>query len=90
MVVGNIETMEYADGFSIKHSYITADMVNKVHKKGKKIYAWTLNNEEAVKKILLLDVDSIITDDPYWAKNLMYNANSTLISDWIDRLIHEY
>lgn len=90
IVIGNIEGMEYADGFSIKYRFITANMVERIHKKGKKIFAWTVNDEANIKELLLLDVDSIITDDPYKTKDIIYNANSTMLSDWIIRLIDEY
>lgn len=90
MVIGRIEGLEYADGFSIKHRFITADMVERIHKKGKKIFAWTVNDEENIKKLLLLDVDSIITDNPYETKEIIYNANQTMLADWINRLLYEY
>ena len=51
---------------------------------------WTVNSETKIKKLLLLDVDSIITDIPYKAKEIIYNANESLFTDWLGRLIEEY
>ncbi len=90
MAFGDFEDLEYADIFSIKHTFVDSTMVNTIHKKGKKIYAWTVNKESDIKDLLLLDVDSIITDNPYKTKDIMYNANDTLMSDWIQRFISEY
>ena len=90
MAFGEFEDLEYADIFSIKHIFVDSTMVNSIHQRGKKIYAWTANKEDDIKDLLLLDVDSIITDDPYKTKDIMYNANDTLMSDWIERFMSEY
>lgn len=90
VVFGHFETMEYVDAFSIKYRYITKDMVRNIHKEGKEIYAWTVNTEGVIKNMLLLDVDSIITDKPYDTKEIIYNANDTAIIDWLQRLVDEY
>lgn len=66
--------MQGIDGFSIKHTYISNNMVSRIHAKGKKIYAWTVNNESDIKDLLLLDVDGIITDDPANTKEVISNA----------------
>lgn len=90
MAFGEFEDLEYADIFSIRHNFVDSTMVNSIHQNGKKIYAWTVNKEDDIKDLLLLDVDSIITDDPYKTKDIMHNANDTLMSDWIERFMSEY
>ena len=65
-------------------------MVSGIHAKGKKIYAWTVNNEADIKNLLLLDVDGIITDDPANTKEVISNANDSIIEDWMKRLIYRY
>ena len=90
IVVGDVSEMEYVDGFSIRHNFVTAGLVEKIHQEGKDIYVWTVNSEEKIKNLLLLDVDSIITDNPYKTKEIIYNANQNIITDWIQRLINEY
>ena len=57
MAFGDFAGMQGIDGFSIKHTYISNNMVSRIHAKGKKIYAWTVNNESDIKDLLLLDVD---------------------------------
>jgi hypothetical protein len=49
-----------------------------------------VDNEESIKRLLLLDVDSIITNDPYNTKDIIYNANDSLLSDWLQRLVENY
>lgn len=90
MAFGDFGDMEYVDVFSIKHSYISANMVRDIHKNGKDVYAWTVNGQEDIKNLLLLDVDSVITDNPYDTKEIIFNANDTLLSDWLTRLVEEY
>ena len=90
LVVGKMENLEHIDGYSIKYTYVTASVVKEIHKQGKTVYAWTVNSEDKIKKLLLTDVDSIITDNPYNTKEIIYNANSNIVTDWIQRLIDEY
>ena len=90
MAFGNFGDMEYIDAFSVRHNFISKEMVNNVHKNGKLIYAWTINTEESIKKVLLMNVDGVISDNPYEAKEIIYNANNSLITDWFERLVKEY
>lgn len=90
MAFGEFGDMEYVDVFSIRHNYISDDIVKDIHKNDKEIYAWTVNNEKDIKELLLLDVDSVITDNPYNTKDIIYNANDSLLTDWLQRLIEEY
>jgi glycerophosphoryl diester phosphodiesterase len=45
-------------------SDINLRMIDNVHSEGKKIIAWTVDNEADVKRMIGLSVDGIITDDP--------------------------
>ncbi len=90
MAFGDFGNMEYVDAFSVRHNFISREMVNDIHRNGKKIYAWTINTEESIKKVLLMDVDGVISDDPYQAKKIIYGANDSLVTDWFERLMKEY
>ena len=90
MAYGDIGDMEYVDAFSIQHSFISARLVRNIHKNGKEIYAWTVDKESKIKDLLFLDVDVIITNDPYRTKDIIYNANDSLLSDWFRRIVKEY
>ena len=90
MALGKFGNMNYVDIFSIRYNFISDSMVKDIHKNGKKVYAWTVNSESEIKELLLMDVDSIITDDPYKTKTIIYNANDSLLSDWLQRLMKNY
>lgn len=90
MAFGEFGDMQYADAFSIRHNFISNNIVKNIHRNGKEIYAWTVNYESDIKELLLMDVDNVITDSPYETKEIIFNANSSLLSDWLQRLIDEY
>ena len=90
LAFGEIGGTEDVNAFSIRKSSISSRIVKSVHENHKEIYAWTVNNERDIKDVLLLDVDSVITDDPYKTKNIIYNANDSLLSDWMQRLVGGY
>lgn len=50
---------------------IDPGLVNRVQAAGKRVYAWTVNPEEELKKMIGLGVDAIITDDPVLALRLL-------------------
>ena len=87
---GDIGDMKYADVFSVQHSFITMRLVRNVHKYGKKIYAWTVDRESRISDLILLDVDVIVTNNPYKTKDIIYNANDSFLSDWFRRMLKEY
>ncbi|MDE6025269.1 MAG: glycerophosphoryl diester phosphodiesterase membrane domain-containing protein [Lachnospiraceae bacterium] len=90
MAFGNFGNMQDIDAFSIRHNFISNEIVRDIHKQGKLVYGWTINTEESIKKLLLMDVDGVITDAPYETKDIIYNANDSLLTDWMQRLIKEY
>lgn len=65
---GDFAEMDFADGFSIEASSITASLVNQIHDSGKVIYAWTVNDERRLHQMLRLNVDNIVTDNPVSAR----------------------
>ncbi|MCM1272999.1 MAG: glycerophosphoryl diester phosphodiesterase membrane domain-containing protein [Clostridium sp.] len=90
MAFGDFGDMQDIDAFSIRHNFISSEIVRDIHKQGKLVYGWTINTKESIKGLLLLDVDGVITDDPYETKGIIYNANDSLLTDIMQRLIKEY
>ncbi|WP_230397253.1 glycerophosphodiester phosphodiesterase [Novisyntrophococcus fermenticellae] len=64
MSYGDLSELSDADFFSVKHTYITGQFVKDVHKMGKEVHAWTLNYQGDMQRMLSMNVDNIITDDP--------------------------
>lgn len=87
---GRIGGMNNVDIFSIRHNFVTKEIVEDIHDNGKEIYSWTVNSESDIKKLLYLDVDGVITDNPYNTKDIIFEANDSLLTDWLTRIIMEY
>ncbi len=77
LALGDITTITNADYFSVEATSITSDMVDKVHQKGQQIYAWTVNTEESINKMISLNVDNIITDDVKLANELVIKSRTS-------------
>jgi glycerophosphoryl diester phosphodiesterase len=68
---GDISKLDFIDVYSVEESYITDDLINKVHKANKKIYAWTVNDANTIRKLADMGVDNIITDNPLLARKIL-------------------
>ena len=53
------------------HLLVTRKLLKKLHKRGIQLYAWTVNKEKDIRKMLDLGVDGIITDFPDRVKALV-------------------
>ena len=84
LAYGDITKLKYADGFSVEASNISKSFVKKIHKENKEIYAWTINSEINISKMLSYNVDNIITDDITNTKNIVESNNtSNVITEYI-------
>ena len=72
VAMGNFYNLKYADALSIKFRYITHDVVRRAHESGKEIYAWVIDDDKTLERMMLLNVDSIITNKPEQMKKNMY------------------
>ena len=81
---GDINVLTAADHFSIEASNVTEKLVSDVHNAGKEIYAWTVNTEENINRMIDLNVDNIITDDITQAKECIYlSKTSDVVSEYV-------
>lgn len=86
-VYGSFYELQYADNYSIRSNYITSHMVENIHAQGKKIYAWTVNTERTMERMLQFGVDNLITDYPVMARQKVFEAeNSTVLSRYVRML----
>ena len=84
LAYGDILSLDKADGFSIEATSVTKSLVKKIHKENKKIFVWTVNNEENISNMIDLKVDNIITDDISNCKDLIVSSNqSDIIYEYI-------
>ncbi len=59
-----IADLDYVDAFSINYCFVTRELVDSIHKAGKEIYTWTVNDTNRMNAMVYADVDCIITDKP--------------------------
>lgn len=52
-----------ADGYSMEYSTLSSDFIWQAHLQNHVVYAWTVNNDAEMKKMMYEHVDGIITDD---------------------------
>lgn len=84
---GYFADLNYVDAFSIKNTYITQAIVQSIHLQGKKVYAWTVNSEKTMERMVGMGVDNLITDQPLRARKKVFEMeNSTIINQYIHML----
>lgn len=83
LAYGNISRLSAADHFSVEASNVTERLVSHVHNEGKQIYVWTVNTKSAIRRMIDMRVDNIVTDDVLLAQECIYES---MTSDGI----HEY
>lgn len=76
MTYGDLKDMSSADCFSVKYTYISERFVERVHSLGKEVYAWTLNYQGDIQRIVNCGVDNIITDDPELVRRVILGDTS--------------
>ncbi|MEE3398521.1 MAG: glycerophosphodiester phosphodiesterase family protein [Eubacterium sp.] len=87
VAMGDFYSLEYADGFSIKARYINNDVVKQAHSLGKEVYAWTIDDPNTLESMMLMDVDSIITNKPAEMRKAMYE---NYYSDTLIQRLNEF
>ena len=75
MLFGETGTMEYADFFSVKYVIVSDAFVKEAHAAGKEVHVWTVNSKYLINRMKGFDVDSIITDDPKYARKILSRKN---------------
>ena len=61
------------DAISIAYEGLNERVVERVHKLGKEMFVWTVNNEEEGQRAIYLGVDNIITNDVIRIRSLINN-----------------
>ncbi|MHC1748201.1 MAG: glycerophosphodiester phosphodiesterase family protein [Cellulosilyticaceae bacterium] len=88
LAYGDINQLTAADNFSIEATSVTRKLVLEVHNQGKQLYAWTVNTEKNINKMIELRVDNIITDDITLAKECIYSSKtSNVVNEYVKMLL---
>ncbi len=70
----------YVDGYSICLSGLTAQDVERSHREGRELYAWTVNEVGEIQAALAFGVDGLVSDDPALVRALL--RESPALSDF--------
>ena len=60
-----------ANILSLRHDYLTPELVDEVRARGIPVWAWTVNREEDMRRAIAAGVDAILTDDPERLRDLL-------------------
>ena len=77
---GEIYNWDYVDIYGIESTFVNKDIIENIHENGKQIFVWTVNDEDTMKKFIKLNVDSIITDNPFLFNSAMHSQRNNFIS----------
>ena len=88
IAIGNIIDLSAADAYSVEASNIKYNLVARIHNSGKKVFVWTVNDEDLLNKVIDLNVDNIVTDDVTKAKQALSTEKEVnIINEIIKELI---
>lgn len=69
--IGNIQNLEAADIISIQETFAGYNNIENLHAAGKRVFVWTVNEEETMEKLIALNVDAILTNNPGLCKKVV-------------------
>ena len=78
--MGELETLDAADIISIQETFATFENVERLHRSGKRVFVWTVNEKETMKKLVSLNVDAILTNDPALCKTVTDQYSSDMMN----------
>ncbi len=85
---GNFTVLEDVDIYSVESMLLDDRFISRAHKAGKEVYVWTVNSEDTLSRVIDMDVDNVITDDPVMARKLIYEKQHTSLWDrYINNLL---
>ncbi len=82
IALGNYEKLPDADFFTIETTTVTSDYVDSIHKAGKFIFAWTVDTDDDIEKVLNAQVDGIITNDVSAVKNAIDDKQNNFLETY--------
>ena len=87
--IGDLLKLDKADGYSLEATNVTKKLVKKLHNNGKEVYAWTVNTEDNINKMIDLNVDNIITDNIELGQTLVEESKTMNILTIYESLLEK-
>ena len=78
--IGEMESLDAADIISIQETFATFENVERLHRAGKRVFVWTVNEKETMKQLVSLNVDAILTNDPALCKTVTDQYSSDMMN----------
>ena len=78
--IGDIDTLDAADIISIQETFATYENIDRIHRAGKRVFVWTVNEEPTMKKLVSLNVDAILTNDPALCRSVIDQYDSNIMN----------
>ncbi|MBR2685856.1 MAG: glycerophosphoryl diester phosphodiesterase membrane domain-containing protein [Erysipelotrichaceae bacterium] len=82
--IGEIQNLDAVDIISIQETFATFSNVEAMHRSGKKVFVWTVNERDTMDRLVALNVDAILTNDPVIGNEVL--KEHTGITDFYKRL----
>ena len=78
--IGEIDTLDAADIISIQETFATYENIDRIHRAGKRVFVWTVNEEDTMKRLVSLNVDAILTNDPALCRSVIDQYDSNIMN----------
>ncbi|WP_315079390.1 glycerophosphodiester phosphodiesterase [uncultured Clostridium sp.] len=85
---GNFYDWDYVNIYAIESTFVNKNIIDKIHNSGKQIFVWTINDKNLMKKMIDLNVDSIITDNPFLVNDVIYWNKNGFVNKVADYLFN--
>lgn len=85
---GNFKIMDAADILSVESTFALPKLKKELDAAGKPLYVWTVNSKASLMNALSLRPKGIITDDPYWAQDMLdTKGQNSLLNKLADMIL---
>ncbi len=78
--LGDIQNLEAANIISIQETFATFENIEKIQNAGKRIFVWTVNEKETMEKLVSLNVDAILTNNPALCESVIQEYSSNVMN----------
>ncbi|KAL5714679.1 hypothetical protein ACHQM5_016608 [Ranunculus cassubicifolius] len=77
----NLLRIKAAEVVGVYHPLIDENLVKVLHRRNKKVYAWVVDEEESMQKMVLKGIDAIVTGFPTLLQRIMQNLRTQCLEE---------